>query len=249
MTILAFDSAGASHRGCVRPHNEDAFVDLPGEAVWAVADGMGGHSAGDVASRIIAEEIASLGTTVSAQDQRARLSQRLDRAHQRIRAHAAAQGLGAIGSTVAALLIHDGELTCIWAGDSRIYLLRDGALTRLTRDHSEVAEMVAAGLMTETEARTAPRRNVITRAIGAGEDAVPELATGVARAGDLFLLCSDGLTGHLEDAEIAAMLAMPSAPALIVDALIGAVLDRGATDNVTAVVLRCQAGQATGETD
>lgn len=247
MTGLSFDSAGTTHRGLVRPHNEDSLVDQPDEAVWAVADGMGGHSAGDVASRIIAEEIGSLGIPVSAQDQRARLMERIQRADQRIRAHAAENGLGAIGSTVAVLLIYEGELTCIWAGDSRIYLLRDGNLTRLTRDHSEVGQMIEAGLMTEAEARSAPRRNVITRAIGAGPDSVPELATGVARAGDLFLLCSDGLTGHLDDDDIALMLAAPTPPRQMADALIAAVLERGASDNVTAVVLRCHAAPSDAE--
>ncbi len=238
---FAYDFAALTDRGRVRPQNEDSVAAFPEFGVWAVADGMGGHEAGDVASRIITEELASLGVPISAQDQRARVQERLDRAHQRIMAHSRESGLGGAGSTVAALLLHGGELACIWAGDSRIYLVREGGLTQLTRDHSEVAMMVASGAMTEDQARTAPRRNVITRAIGIGQVATPEVASGVIKDGDRFILCSDGLTEHLVDREIGnfanrSLSAQDTAAALISETLM-----RGARDNVSVVVVDCTA--------
>lgn len=240
---VAFDHdfAALSDRGRVRQQNEDSIGAFPEFGLWVVADGMGGHAAGDVASRIIIEEMGSLGVPISAQDQRARVQERLARAHHRILNHSRDSGLGGAGSTVAALLLHGPELACIWAGDSRIYLMRDGALTPLTRDHSEVALMVAAGTLTEDQARTAPRRNVITRAIGIGQVATPEVASGVIKDGDRFILCSDGLTEHLVDREIGnfanrSLSAQDTAAALISETLM-----RGARDNVSVVVVDCTA--------
>ena len=227
-------------KGCVRSHNEDCLALVAQAGLWAVADGMGGHAAGDVASAIIAEELASLGVPVSAQDQRARVLERLERAHHRIRSHAQTHDLAMAGATIAALLIHGAELTCIWAGDSRIYLWRDGRLTPLTRDHSEVAQMIAAGTMTEAEARMAPRRNVITRAIGIGAQARPELVSGAVRPGDRLLICSDGLTEHLDDADLAHELGLPALAPDTAARLMAQTLERGARDNVSVVVVDCQ---------
>lgn len=239
--VFAYDFAALSDRGRVRPQNEDSVAAFPEFGVWAVADGMGGHEAGDVASRIIIEELASLGVPISAQDQRARVQERLDRAHQRILAHSRDRGLGGAGSTVASLLLHGSELACIWAGDSRIYLFREGGLTQLTRDHSEVAMMVASGAMTEDQARVAPRRNVITRAIGIGQVATPETASGVIKDGDRFILCSDGLTEHLADREIACFASRPLSAQDLASALIAETLVRGARDNVSVIVVDCTA--------
>ena len=238
-TAFTHDFAALSDRGRVRQQNEDSIGAFPEYGLWVVADGMGGHAAGDVASRIIVEELGSLGVPVSAQDQRARVLERLDRAHHRILAHSRDSGLGGAGSTVAALLLHGSELACIWAGDSRIYLMREGRLTPLTRDHSEVALMVAAGTLTEDEARIAPRRNVITRAIGIGQTAQPDTASGVIKDGDRLLLCSDGLTEHLSDAEIAGFVGRGLSAAGVAEALIAETLQRGARDNVSVIVVDC----------
>ena len=240
---VAFDHdfAALSDRGRVRQQNEDSIGAFPEFGLWVVADGMGGHAAGDVASRIIIEEMGSLGVPISAQDQRARVQERLARAHHRILNHSRDSGLGGAGSTVAALLLHGAELACIWAGDSRIYLMRDGALTPLTRDHSEVALMVAAGTLTEDQARTAPRRNVITRAIGIGQAVEPDTVSGVIKDGDRLLLCSDGLTEHLTDAEIAGFVGRRLAAADVAQALINETLQRGARDNVSVIVVDCLA--------
>lgn len=236
---FVFDSAALTDPGCVRAQNEDSVVSLPEFGIWAVADGMGGHAAGDVASGIVIDELTSTGIAVSAQDQRARAVERIDRAHHRIARHMQQGEARGGGSTVAALLLHQSGLACLWAGDSRIYLLRDRRLTQLTRDHSEVAMLVAAGRMTQTEARQSSRRNVITRAIGIGEVAQPEIATGTVKDRDRFLLCSDGLTEHIEDAELAEMLASAGRAADIAGALIEETLRRGARDNVSVIVVDC----------
>ncbi|MFV0294350.1 MAG: PP2C family protein-serine/threonine phosphatase [Paracoccus sp. (in: a-proteobacteria)] len=236
---LVFRTAAQSHQGCVRTHNEDNFTTMSEFGIWVVADGMGGHAAGDIASTIIAEETASVGIPVSAADQRARFLERIDRAHQRIRNHAAEHHLTTVGATVAALMIFGTELSCAWAGDSRIYLMRKGLLTALTQDHSEVAALLAEGIITEDEARVSPRRNVITRAIGIGTGAQPEIVTGVAQPEDRFLICSDGLTEHLDDTDLSRILSAPAETNQTVEALISLTLERGARDNVTAIVTDC----------
>lgn len=234
-----FDDAMLSHHGVVRDHNEDNMIGMPDIGVWAVADGMGGHQAGDAASRIIVEEIASIGLPVSALDQRARFLERIDRANQGILAHARERALTTVGSTLAALLIHGHEFACIWAGDSRVYLLRKGLLHRLTTDHSEVARLIASGELDEADAQNYPARNVITKAIGIQLNPNPETVTGVVEEGDVFLLCSDGLTEHNSDDDLRMALLASEPPRRIVEHLLGQTLDRGARDNVTAIVLRC----------
>lgn len=240
MQDFQFETGEATHQGCVRDHNEDAVLTMPQAGLWLVADGVGGHEAGDVASALIVEEVGSVGVPVSAQDLRARVSERLARADRRIREHAVRRGGALIGATVVALLIHDTGFTCLWAGDSRIYLLRRGRLTRLTSDHSEVQALIDAGAMSEAEARRSPRRNVITRAIGIESAALTEAVTGMVEADDLFLLCSDGLTEHVGDDELAPFLAQDWPAQALADGLIAETLARGARDNVTAVVLRCR---------
>ena len=245
---LSFDTGRATHTGHVRAHNEDAFMALPGAGVWLVADGMGGHDAGDVASQIIAEEVESVGVPVSAQDLRARVAERLGRAHRRIIAHSQEIGVMTVGATVATLMIFETGFACLWAGDSRVYLLRAGRLSRLTTDHSEVQELIDAGRITAAEARHWPRRNVITRAIGIREAPGTETVTGMVQPGDVFLLCSDGLTEHVEDAELARFLAPSSEGAqMVADRLVAETLDRGARDNVTVLVVQCRARSAQAE--
>lgn len=241
-TPLIFQTAALSHQGCVRSHNEDNFIALPELGLWVVADGMGGHEAGDIASAIIVQEMSSLGVAVTAADQRARFLARLDRAHQRIRSHAAEHELETVGTTVAALMVFGAELSCAWAGDSRIYLMRQGDLTAMTRDHSEVATLLAEGAITAEEARSSPRRNVITRAVGIGNDPQPDVVTGVARPGDRFLICSDGLTEHLTDDDLAFMLGSGGDAQQVAEQMIAMTLDRGAKDNVTVVVIDAAAG-------
>lgn len=248
-TDLHIACGGCSHRGKIRDTNEDDMLCLPRAGLWLVADGMGGHRGGDVASAMIAAQAATMGVPVSAQDQRARLGDRLKRAHDAIRSHADQRGLDQIGATVAALTVFGSAFACVWAGDSRVYLWRDADLIRLTQDHSEVQAMIAAGLMSEEQARRWPRRNVITRAVGIGPHLRTEMVTGVTRPGDRFLICTDGLTEHLGDAELAAFMARPGRPQDIARSLMDEALRRGAHDNVTLLVLTCRPASNGGKAD
>ncbi len=237
--LFAVETGAATHTGCVRDHNEDAFTVRAESGVWLVADGMGGHDAGDFASQTIAEEMSSVGVPISAGDLQARFTERLNRAHARIMQHSISLGGVTVGATVVGLLVFESSYACLWAGDSRIYLLRDGVLVQQTQDHTEVRALLEAGVITEQEAETWPRRNVITRAIGVSDEANCDIVSAELQSGDMFLLCSDGLTEHNNDADLAQILTTSASPQQACDRLIAQTLERGAKDNVTAVVVRC----------
>ena len=222
--------AGSSHRGAVRPENEDSFLSLPELGIWAVADGVGGATEGSAASRLVTDLLASIGGAATPADRLAAIREKLAQAQHVLEPRSSA-------TTVVVLLVADGHHACVWAGDSRIYLLRDGRLKRLTRDHSQVQDMLDAGLLTEAEAETHPQGNVITRAVGAPQDLALDVTGGAAMPDDTFLLCSDGLSKIVAEAEIARILAGDDVAAIPV-ALVDAALTRGAPDNVTAVVVR-----------
>lgn len=236
---VRFESFGVSHQGRVRERNEDRFLIEPESGLWVVADGMGGHEDGELASSSIVEHLGAIGVAASAPELRERFEDRLARAHGDIRRQASERGV-TIGSTVAALLAIDGCYACLWAGDSRIYLVRAGTIAQVSRDHTEAQELVERGVITPQEAQTWPRRNVITRAIGVSDDLVMEFEQGETLPGDIFVLCTDGLTNHVSDREIeSAVVAAP--PRQACQALLDMVLERGASDNVTIVVARCRA--------
>jgi protein phosphatase len=228
----------ATHPGRVRTHNEDCLLARPELGVWLVADGMGGHRAGDFASRRIAESAARIGLAASAMDLKLRFLDRLAAAHDEIRRHSDELDGATVGSTLAALLVFQHHFACIWSGDSRVYLSREGVLHQLTTDHTEVNELLRQGMISAEQAAHWPRKNVITRAIGVFDAPETDETYGTLQAGDTFLLCSDGLTGHVSDEEIAIYLMMPGAQAAC-DRLVALTLDRGARDNVTTVVARC----------
>jgi protein phosphatase/serine/threonine-protein phosphatase Stp1 len=236
--MTRFRSCVVTHNGAVRDHNEDNYVDRPDIGLWAVADGAGGHEAGEVASAMIAEALSSIPSGLSASELLAQVRLRISATHQALRDEAARRGPRAtIASTLVVLLARDGHFACLWAGDSRIYLLRAGQLSQVTRDHSLVQELVDAGTITAAEAEGHPRANVITRAVGANDDELElDKISGRLLAGDRFLLCSDGLNKTLPDGELAEALADNSgiSPA---QGLIDIALARRATDNVTAVTV------------
>ena len=237
------ESYGLTHRGRVREHNEDGYLLLPRSGVWLVADGMGGHEAGELASAAIVNHLSTIGVAADARDLRARFEDRLIAAHDEIRAAALARG-STIGSTVAALLVMDDSFACLWSGDSRVYLVRGGVIAQISRDHTEVQELLDQGAISAEEAETWPRRNVITRAVGVGEDITIDFKQGELRPGDVFVLGTDGLTAHVSDAEIEAAVNRHGVEAAC-ETLLATVLDRGASDNVTVVIVRIpQAGAA-----
>ena len=236
MSGAAFESYGVSHKGCVRDHNEDSYLVEPQIGLWVVADGMGGHEAGEVASASIVEHLATIGIASSAPDLRARFEDRLNRAHAEIRRISRSRGV-TIGSTVAALLAMDGRFACLWSGDSRVYLVRDAAISQISRDHTEVQELLDSGAISAAEAENWPRRNVITRAIGVNDEIAIDFQQGETLAGDIFILSTDGLTAHVSDAEIAAAV-LSAAPQAACEKLLAMVLERGGTDNVTIVLVK-----------
>jgi serine/threonine protein phosphatase PrpC len=200
---------------------------------------MGGHSAGDVASRTIAEIFADLDLSGSLSDLAERIESALLDANRRLLQLAQRSPTQTtIGATVVVLLAR-GEyfLTC-WVGDSRIYRLRQGRLQQLTQDHSQVEELVTRGLLLPEEAENHPASNVVTRAVGATDELFVDMDYGDARPGDRFLLCSDGLTRELTDAEIRSVLARNASAADLCSALVDMALQRRARDNVTAIVSR-----------
>ena len=232
--MMRFQSWANSHPGAVRSHNEDAFVDRPDLGLWAVADGAGGHDAGEIASGMLKEVLDTIPPGLSASELLAQVRLRVAEVHQALRDEAEKRGpRSIIASTLVVLLARDGHFACLWAGDSRVYLLRDGTLAQVTRDHSLVQELVDAGTISADEADGHPRANVITRAVGAAETLELDKVSNRLAAGDRFLLCSDGLNKTLSDAELAELLANPG-PA---DRLIDEALTRRATDNITVVAV------------
>lgn len=229
--------AARTDAGAVRQHNEDAFLLLPEQGLWAIADGMGGHLRGDHASRTVMEALARDRLPEAEPAAIAEIRARLAAAHQSLLTEAAGFGGGAIiGATAVALILREDRFTCLWAGDSRIYLLRDGVLRQITRDHSYVQRLIDSGSLTPEEGRRHPGANVITRAVGASGPLELDMVQGDSRPGDVYLLCSDGLSNVVADAEIADRLAaLPCEEASA--ALLELALARGAPDNVTLVVL------------
>jgi serine/threonine protein phosphatase PrpC len=232
-----FESAALTHVGLVRSRNEDNYLERPEIGLWAVTDGMGGHEAGGLASAVVVDALRRLSPPAASMDLPHVCERAIIDANAAIRAIASARGFEAIGTTVAVLLVIDGRHFCLWSGDSRIYRCRRGVIEQITRDHSEAQELIDQGLLAEADAKNWPRLNVITRAIGVFETPQVELRRGEVEPGDVFVLCSDGLTAHVENEEIAAMVRQSPAAIACAD-LIRLTLRRGARDNVTVVVVR-----------
>lgn len=235
-SLAAFQTGGGTHPGHVRENNEDDLVVRPEIGLWAVADGMGGHEAGAFASHAVAGALSEIDAPASAAALLDACNRQIAKANESIRAFARSRGGAIVGTTAAVLLALDGRFACVWCGDSRIYLIRRGVLRQVTRDHSELQEFIDRGVLTPDEARTWPNRNVLTRAIGVSDAPETEMAQDELQSGDVFVLCSDGLTTHVDDGEIA-MIAARRPPESGCRELIDLALSRGGRDNVTVVVV------------
>ena len=224
--------------GAVRKHNEDNMLARPDLGLWVVADGAGGHDSGEVASAMIVDTLATLPDRLSAGQLLAQVRLAITHVHQRLRDLAASRGENAmIASTFVSLIVSDGHFAVLWAGDSRCYLLRHGVLTQVSRDHSLVQELVDAGHLAPEDAESHPHANIITRAIGSDDDElILDKVIGTTEPGDRFLLCSDGLSKTLSEAEICSLLGAPDG-APPDELLIAAALAHRVNDNVTAVVV------------
>lgn len=238
MTARRFRSWAVTHPGAKRTHNEDAYVDRPDLGLWAVADGAGGHAAGEVASGMIAEALESIPPELSASELLAQVRLAIEQTHAALREEAARRGPDVmVASTVVVMLARGDHFACLWAGDSRAYLLREGMLRQITRDHSLVQELLEAGAIGPDDVMNHPRGNVITRAVGAEVEAFAlDKVSDRLVPGDRFLLCSDGLSDMVTDDAIG--LALRTHPDLdqCARSLIRLALDAGASDNVTVVV-------------
>jgi len=236
---LRWESAGTSHAGKVRSINEDSFVNRGKDGLWMVADGMGGHSAGDVASQMIAAELLALSLPSSLSGAVDAAETALLTTNRRLRDLSNQHpDQATIGSTVAGMVARGGYAVALWVGDSRVYRLRNGDLKQLTQDHSQVEELIARGLLLREDAEQHPAANVVTRAVGATDELYVDLDYTDMCTGDRFLLCSDGLTKELRHAEIAATLGREGGAEEIGAALVDLALRRGARDNVTVVVVK-----------
>lgn len=235
---MAIESVSRTHVGLRRKVNEDSLLVRDDCRLWVVADGMGGHEAGDVASSKVAEALRLLPPAGDVDALVDDAIQALKMVNGELIELAGGQdGQRSIGTTVVGLAVGDAEFRCFWAGDSRAYRLRDGQLVQLTRDHSMVQDLVDAGMLRPEEAADHPNSNIITRAVGVAPDLRVDTVSGDVRAGDQFLLASDGLTRMVDDQELLAELASKS-PDTAADSLIETVLSRGAPDNVTLVIAR-----------
>lgn len=232
-------SYAITHRGAVRQLNEDSHVEINSHNLWVVADGMGGHEAGDFASQLVVDVIKSSVQHIDANDLTSSdIVLAIELANKQLNEHSKAfLGDKTAGSTVVVLFIKDDVYSIIWVGDSRAYLYRDGLLSQISRDHSQVNELIAEGIIDEQQAINHPLSNVITRAVGVTDEIEVETLEQKLQANDLFLLCSDGLTGELSDEDISLALD----PNNIIDsgmALMHSSLVRGARDNVTCILVR-----------
>ncbi|WP_024598489.1 PP2C family protein-serine/threonine phosphatase [Pseudoalteromonas sp. TAE56] len=232
-------SYAITHRGAVRQLNEDAHVEINSHNLWVVADGMGGHEAGEVASQLVVDVLrAKIEELPLEKLEVSYIVEAIEDANRQLNEYSA-QYLGSktAGSTVTALFLKNNKYYVLWVGDSRAYMLRDGQLRQISRDHSQVNDLIDEGIISVEEAKTHPLSNVITRAVGVTEEVKVDVIQNEVKTGDIFLLCSDGLTGELSDEDICLSLE----PSSIIDsgmALMHSSLVRGARDNVTCILIK-----------
>ena len=237
--ILTIESGGATDAGLVRPGNEDAYLVAP--PLYVVADGMGGHRAGEVAARLAVTTLSTRAPEIALGDADT-LVQALHEANSIIlRASQEDERLRGMATTCTAALVRGRVARIAHVGDSRAYLFREGRLTQVTDDHSVVAQLVREGYLTPQEAAVHPRRNVIMRALGSIEDVEIDTAEAILDAGDRLLLCSDGLTNCLDDAAIASLLRDGRDARSTAQRLVERANAAGGPDNITVVIVDVRA--------
>jgi len=247
--------AAATDVGRIRSGNEDSlYADAdPERGLFIVADGMGGHAAGEIASemavQIVAREMVHI-RNLAGEEPLSAMSDALRSANraifERTIIEADKQGMG---TTASCLMLGTGRFVIGHIGDSRIYLLRDGTFRQVTKDHSYVQEQVDAGFLTPEQARYHPYSNVITRCVGANAAVEADVLTGEIKPGDLWLVASDGLTGMVEDPQLRKIMETKSTPGAMVNSMINEANKRGGLDNITAIVVQVLSlkGGTTGE--
>jgi serine/threonine-protein phosphatase Stp1 len=228
--------AARSHEGQVRGQNEDSFLCSAESRLWAVADGMGGLEQGEWASAALVDELRCAPLSESFTAACDEVAERIHRANRKIYDEAVRRE-AQIGSTIVALLTRQRRFAVFWVGDSRAYLLRHGVLHQLSSDHSQLQELVDRGLLSPEQVAGHPMSHVLSRAVGVAEEVELDVVEDEVEAGDVFLLCSDGLHGCVDRQDIARLVAQPYIER-IADDLVTLTLERGAPDNVTVVTVQ-----------
>lgn len=247
LSQFRWTSASSSHVGLVRTLNEDSCLDRPESGLWAVADGMGGHTLGDFASHLVVDNLSNIEVASRIAKVVSKVRQRLQAVNQQLRDEAVVRDAGIIGSTVVVLIA--GEFSCgyLWAGDSRLYLFRHGSLQQLTRDHTQLEERRLRGDLPPPDSADYPSRNIITRAVGAMDELDLDEKIMTVDDGDTFLLCSDGLSNEVTESEIRDALLTGNCRQAV-ETLIEIALKRGGRDNISAVVVRADDLDSTDRT-
>lgn len=240
---FTWNSVALSDVGSVRSENEDAYLLLPDQGLWLVADGMGGHAFGELASQKIVESILSISSAVRLAQLTYDVQERLQFVNRWLLTEASERKLGIIGSTVAVLLTLGRYCVCIWAGDSRVYRYRRGQLLRLTRDHRRIEELIAGQALSRNNAENNSYSwaNQLTRAVGASEKL--ELAAELREVlpGDRYLLCSDGLYEEISDDQISDLMELPDLNEACIS-LVKSANEKGGHDNITVVLVEAETG-------
>lgn len=235
---MAFECVSRTDVGLRRKVNEDSVLVRTDRGLWAVADGMGGHDAGDVASAKVTDALLNLPIVYGLDNLVQEAVEALKRVNRELIAIAGSgDGSRSPGSTVVGIAIAGDQYRCFWAGDSRAYRVRDGQIVQLSRDHSLVQRLVDAGMLAPEEAEHHPNANVVTRAVGVTDELEVDIVSGDAMPGDQFVLASDGLTRLVKDDELLNELASGGLDQAA-DRLIQTVLARGAPDNVSIVITK-----------
>jgi len=238
--MIRMVSAGSTNPGRVRSHNEDAFLDAPDRHLWVVADGMGGHSAGDVASAMIVERLGKLSPNEDVASYVDTVDRELMKVNDDLRKHAAERNVALIGATVVAMLGGADFAAIGWAGDSRAYRFKDGKLQRMSRDHSTAQELMDTGQFTAAQLSGKQQGNTITRAVGGEPQLFLDWVVAGYEPGTQFLLCSDGLTKEVPEPKIEEEFKKGMAPKELAEILVQAALAAGGRDNVTVVIVRAE---------
>jgi len=235
---ILWRTAAETNVGMVRKVNEDSMLSKPEIGLWAVADGMGGYERGDVASKMIVQNLELVTDESALADMVDKVEDSLIAANQQILEYADVMlNNNTLGSTIVTLIIRGSVGVCLWVGDSRLYRYRQGEIKRLSQDHSRVEELIQQGRLSREEAEDHPESNVITRAVGVDDDFCVDISVFNVHIGDTFLLCSDGLYNMLKEDEITGYLETQNIDETV-ELLIEAACDNGAPDNVSTIVIK-----------
>jgi serine/threonine protein phosphatase Stp1 len=233
---LRSTTGAGTHEGCVRDHNEDSWFAAEEQGLWAVADGMGGHEGGEWASAVVVDQLRELGLDGAFDECCEQIAEAIHAANRLIFAEALKRGKQ-MGTTAVILFVRARRFAVLWVGDSRAYLLRDGVLHQISKDHTQIQEMLDRGLLDPSEAEKHPMRHILARAVGVTEAMEVDVIVDDIEAGDTFLLSSDGLHCCVGQNDIRSILG-GSSPDVIATKLVEMSLDHGAPDNVTVVAVR-----------